>query len=54
MLNPFGEPRVRHWRAAERITLLLLLAYLGLQYYFFDVYLTIMAPPKVTVHAGVL
>ncbi len=50
--NPLEEPRVRYWRAAGRTTLLILLASAGLQYYFFDVYLTIMALPRVTMLAA--
>ena len=50
--NPLAEPRVKYWRAAGRATLLMLLAFSGLQYYFFDVYLTIMAMPRVTLIAG--
>jgi hypothetical protein len=42
------EPKVRRWRVASRATLLLLLTFSVLQYYFFDVYLTIMAMPRVT------
>ena len=48
--NPLEEPSVRRWRAAGRTVLLMLLVFSGLQYYFFDVYLTIMALPT----AGVL
>lgn len=51
--NPLQEPRVRYWRAAGRATLLMLFAYAGLQYYFFDVYLTIMTMPRVTLLAAV-
>lgn len=47
--SPLAEPRVRYWRTAERITLFALLAYAGLQYYFFDVFLVIMALPSVSV-----
>lgn len=43
---------MRYWRAAARATLALLLAFSGLQYYFFDVYLTIMALPRVTLIAA--
>jgi hypothetical protein len=50
--NPLDAPRVRYWRAAGQATLLVLLAFSGLQYYFFDVYLTIMAMPRVTLIAG--
>lgn len=50
--DPLDEPRVRYWRAAGRTTLLVLLASSGLQYYFFDVYLTIMALPRVTLVAA--
>jgi hypothetical protein len=50
--NPLDEPRVKYWRAAGRTTLLALLAFSGLQYYFFDVYLTIMAMPRVTLLAA--
>jgi hypothetical protein len=50
--NPLDEPRVRYWRAAGRTTLLALLAFSGLQYSFFDVYLTIMAMPRVTLLAA--
>ena len=51
-LVPQEEPAVRRWRIAARATLLALLGYAGLQYYFFDVYLTIMALPRVAVIAG--
>jgi hypothetical protein len=47
--DPFEEPRTRYWRAAGRITLLALLAFAGIQYYYFDVYLTIMALPRLEV-----
>ena len=50
--NPLEERKVRRWRAAGRTTLFMLLAFSGLQYYFFDVYLTIMAMPSVTVLAA--
>ena len=50
--SPLEEPRVRYWRAARRTTLLLLLAFSGLQYYFFEVHLTIMALPRVTLVAA--
>ena len=50
--NPLDEPQVQYWRIAGRTTLLVLLACAGLQYYFFDVYLTIIALPRVTVLAG--
>jgi hypothetical protein len=50
--NPLEEPRVRHWRVVGRATLLVLLAFSGLQYYFFDVYVTIMAMPSVTLLAA--
>jgi hypothetical protein len=45
-------PSVRYWRAAGRAVLLLLFAFSGLQYYFFDVQLTIMALPSVTLLAA--
>lgn len=48
-LDPLREPRVRRWRLAGRTTLLLLLSFSVLQYYFFDVYLTILTMPRVTV-----
>jgi len=51
-LNPLEEPAVKRWRSAARAILLALLGYAGLQYYFFDVYLTIMALPRVAVIAG--
>jgi hypothetical protein len=50
--NPLDEPRVKYWRAAGRATLLVLLAFSALQYYFLDVYLTIMAMPRLTLIAG--
>jgi len=50
--NPLEERRVRYWRAAGRTTLFVLLGFSGLQYYFFDVYLTIMAMPKLTLLAA--
>jgi hypothetical protein len=49
--NPLDEPQVKYWRIAGRTMLLVLLASSALQYYFFDVYLTIMALPRVTVVA---
>ena len=49
---PLEQPSVRYWRAAGRAVLLLLLAFSGLQFYFFDVHLTIMALPSVTLLAG--
>ena len=51
-LSTLEEPAVRRWRSAARAILLALLGYAGLQYYFFDVYLTIMALPRVGVIAG--
>ena len=51
-LNPLQDRRVRCWRIAGRATLLTLLALSGLQYYFFHVFLTIMAMPRVTLLAG--
>ncbi len=51
-LNPDEETPVKFWRAAGRSTLLVLLAFSGIQYYFLDVYLTIMALPSVTLVAG--
>jgi hypothetical protein len=50
--NPQDEPVVRRWRTAGRLTLSLLLGYAGLQYYFFDVYLTIEALPRVVLMAA--
>jgi hypothetical protein len=49
-LNPLDDPRVKFWRAARGYALFGMLSYLALQYYFFDVYLTIMALPS----AGVI
>jgi hypothetical protein len=46
------QPSVRYWRVAGRAVLLLLVAFSGLQYYFFDVHLTIMALPSITLLAG--
>ena len=51
--NPQSEHSVTYWRAARRIILLLLLTFSGLQYYFFDVFLTIMALPSLTLLAAV-
>lgn len=51
-LNPHEQRKVRYWHVASRTTLAVLLAFSGLQYYFFDVYLTIMAMPSVTVLAA--
>ena len=48
--NPLDDPRVKFWRAARGYALFGMLGYLALQYYFFDVYLTIMALPS----AGVI
>lgn len=50
--DPESERSVRYWQAAGRLTLLLLFAYSALQYYFFDVYLTIMALPQATLIAA--
>ena len=50
--SPQDEPVVRRWRTAGRFTLSALLAYAGLQYYFFDVYLTIEALPRVVLMAA--
>jgi hypothetical protein len=50
--SPLDLPSVRYWRAAGRTTLLVLFVFSGLHYYFFDVYLTIMALPSVTLLAG--
>ena len=49
--DPRAQPAVRRWRAAGRATLAVLLLSSALQYYFFDVYLTIMALPRVTLVA---
>jgi hypothetical protein len=43
---------IKRWRAACRTILFVLLAFSGLQYYFFDVYLTISALPSVTLLAA--
>lgn len=50
--DPLDQPKVKYWRMAGRITLAMLLAYAGLQYYFFDVYLQIFALPSVSVVAA--
>jgi len=50
--SPLEEPSVRYWRAAGRTTVLVLLAFSALQYYFFDVQLTIMALPSVSLVAA--
>jgi hypothetical protein len=50
--SPLELPSVRYWRAAGRAVLLVLFAFSGLQYYFFDVHLTIMALPTITLLAG--
>lgn len=50
--SPDSEPTVKYWHAARRSTLLLLLTLFGLQYYFFDVFLTIMALPRLTLIAA--
>jgi hypothetical protein len=50
--NPLDDPQVKYWRIAGRVTLLALLASSALQYYFCDVYLTIMALPRLTVVAA--
>ena len=47
-LDPLEKAAVRRWRVAGRTTLGVLLAFSALQYYFFDVYLTILAMPRVT------
>lgn len=46
--RPAREAGVRRWRVAGRMTLGALLAFSALQYYFFDVCLTILAMPRVT------
>jgi len=50
--SPLEVVRVRYWRAAARATLLVLLAFSGLQYYFLEVHLTILALPRVTLVAA--
>lgn len=50
--SPLEEPSVRYWRAAGRATLLILLAFAALQYYFFDVQLTILSLPSVSLVAA--
>lgn len=50
--RPEEERGVRNWRAARRSTLLLLVALFGLQYYFFDIYLTIMTLPQLSLMAA--
>jgi len=50
--RPEEDRGVRFWRATRRSTLLLLIALFGLQYYFFDVYLTIMTLPGLGVMAA--
>ena len=50
--NPLEQPHIKRWQLAARMTLIGLFTYAGLQYYFFDVYLTIMAMPSVTLPAG--
>lgn len=52
-LDAAREPQVRRWRVASRTTLLLLLTFSVLQFYFFDVYLTIMAMPRVTLPGAI-
>jgi len=48
-LEPRKDARVVRWHIAGRATLFALLAFSTLQYYFFDVALTIMALPGVRV-----
>lgn len=50
--RPRDDARVRYWQAARRTTILVLLAFASLQYYFFDVQLTILALPRLTVAAS--
>lgn len=50
--NPLDDPRVKSWRAARNYVLYGLLTCLALQYYFFDVYLTIMTLPSAGVIAA--
>ena len=50
--NPLDDPKVKFWRAARGYVLFGMLSYLALQYYFFDVYLTIMALPSAGVVAA--
>jgi hypothetical protein len=50
--SPLEVVRVRYWRAAARTTLLVLLAFSGLQYYFLEVQLAILALPRVTLLAA--
>ena len=45
-------PSVRRWRLAAKATLLTLLAFSGLQYYFLNVFLEIMSLPGMTVFTG--
>ena len=47
-----NQPGVRRWRAASRVVLAMLLGFSALQYYFFEVQLSIMAMPGVIVFAS--
>ena len=51
--SPLEKPAVARWRRAARATQMALLAFSILQYYFFDVHLTIMALPGARVLVGV-
>jgi hypothetical protein len=44
-----ADASLMYWRAAGRMVLVLLLGYSGFQYYVFDVYLTIMGLPRLTI-----
>ena len=45
-------PSVRFWRLAGRATLITLMVYAALQYYFLHVFVEIMALPALTTFAG--
>ena len=49
--DPRDHPQVKNWCAAGRVTILVLLGYSALQYYFLDVCLTIMVMPSVALIA---
>ena len=46
------DPSVRFWRLAGRATLITLVVYAALQYYFLHVFVEIMALPALTTFAG--
>jgi hypothetical protein len=50
--NALELPSVRRWRLAAKATMLTLLAFSGLQYYFLNIFLEIISLPGITVFTG--